>query len=416
MNIFKTALCMALMALASLQSYANAASNLINGQPSSVEIKRSISKTLNAANLENADQWVSYQVDMEPENGMPCCFQGDNHEGCALDKRSNSWGTSHGNDEDSKVLNLYFKWKDNHPTELFFAGSECAVDAGGSKVLNLTKVSQQQSLDFLKQFVDPNTGSKKLKNKKALAGIALHRGELAHKLLVQLANRSDDKLSRQAVFWLGEARNKAGYESLVDILEDKNRNVNTRAKAVFALSQNSYPDAKRKLVELAMNSKDTKIQSKAIFWLADSKHPETINVIDKVLKSEVSYSVKKKAVFGLSELNTDKSWQRLIEIAKNDEYPRVREKAIFWLSQNHQRNAKPILLDIIYGRNPQSIKIKTVFAMSQLAEPDATDGLLEVMKNAENNKVRRKAIFWLGQSNDPRALTALEDILTASID
>lgn len=416
MNLFKTALTLTFMIFASVQLVANASSNLVNGQVSRIEIKQSISKTLDASNLNNTEQWISYQVDMEPDNGMPCCFQGDNHKSCSLEKRSNSWGTTHGNQEKSKVLNLYFKWQDNQPTELFFAGSECPVDAGGSKVLEITSVSQQQSIDFLKQFVEPNTNSKYRKNSKALAGIAMHRGERAHKLLDELANRSDDKISRKAIFWLGEARNKAGYHSLVEILDDKNRNINTRAKAIFALSQNSFPDSKQKLVELATTSENAKIQSKAIFWLADSKHPETINVIDKVLKSDVSSSVKKKAIFGLSELNTDESWRRLVNIAKNEEYPQIREKAIFWLSQNHQRNAKPILLDIIYGRNPQSVKIKTVFALSQLSEQDATDGLLEVMKNSENRKVRRKAIFWLGQSTDPRALTALEEILTASID
>ncbi len=414
--LFSTPLLSAALLATTAGSFdSNANTNLINGELSRIEINRNITKTLNSAKFDEADQWISYQVEMEPNNGMPCCFQGEHHQGCRLDKRRNSWVTTNEVYEDSKTLNIYFKWNDNQPGDLFLAGSECAVNAGGNKIFELSTVSQKQSIEFLQRYIEPNTIASKQFGNKALAAIAMHQGVFAHDVLDKLANRSDDKLSRQAIFWLGEARNKAGYISLVNIVDDQKRTLKSRKKAVFALSQNSYPKSKQKLVQLATKENNEKIQGQAIFWLADSKHPETIDVIDTVLNSDASQYVKNKAIFSLSELDSDDSWRRLVEIAKYAPLLQLRKKAVFWLSQNHQRKAKPILLDIIKGNNPESVKIEAVFAVSQLTEPEATDGLLEIMTDTKNRHLRRKAIFWLGQSSDPRALAALEDIFTASI-
>ena len=398
-------------------SQVNATSNLLNGEVKPITVKNSILKTIDKNESKLDGQWISYQVEMEPSNGMPCCFRGSDQIGCNLEKRSNVWGTHH-NEEDSKVLHLYFKWQDNQPSDIFYAGSECPVDASDNKVFSLTGISQKQSVQFLSKYINSANADKVQKRaaRRALSGVAMHKGKFAHNYLDKLANQSDDKISREAIFWLGEARNKAGYESLVDILDDDDRSIKVREKAVFALSENQYKKSAEKLVELALAAKEPKIQAKAIFWLADSNHPKTIEVVDEILSSDAGERVKKKAVFALSELDTDKSWQKLVQIAKRKDNSEVRRQAIFWLSQNENRDAKSVLLSIINDANQESIKVKAVFGLSQLNEKDATDGLLEVLKSADSRRVRKKALFWLGQSDDPRALKALEDILTASID
>jgi hypothetical protein len=163
---------------------------------------------------------------------------------------------------------------------LFFAGSECAINADGEQVFEVSNVNQKQSLHFLSAYLKPATDrsdingsntsdlnvsrSSRHLTRKALAGIAMHKVDKAHEVLEQLANRTDDKLARQS-----------------------------------------------------------------IFWLADLKHPKASSVIDSVLKSEASDYVKKKAIFGLFELNTDDSWLRLVNIAKSQDYPTIRKEAIF---------------------------------------------------------------------------------------
>ncbi|MBV1910625.1 MAG: HEAT repeat domain-containing protein, partial [Kangiellaceae bacterium] len=367
------------------------------------------------------DNWLTYRIAMEPKNGMPCCFQGRNQVECSLSKRRNSWGTTSELSEDSKTLDIFFRLQDGKPQDLFFAGSECPVNAESKKVFTLANVSQEKSIRFLTELVKDELDSdgKELahtKGNKALAGLALHQGDRAHESLVEFANSKHKKLARKAVFWLGEARNKAGYSSLVKILDDSHLDNKLKEHAVFSLSQNSEPRAMVKLIELAKSAGSDKIRSKAIFWLAEKRHTEVLTVIDDILASDESEFLKKKAVFALSEFGTDESWQKLVAVATEKNNSKSREQAIFWLSQTRDRNAKPILLSIIDGANPESIKIKTVFALSQLKEPDATDGLIYVMKKSQSRQLKKKAMFWLGQSNSPRALEVLEQVLTASVD
>ncbi|TQV89360.1 HEAT repeat domain-containing protein [Aliikangiella coralliicola] len=392
------------------------ATHLSNGEIRKVNAEKSIEKTIEAQDIKG-DTWFTYQVEMEPNNGMPCCYRGDEQRGCSLERRANSWGSTHDHYEDSKVLNIYFRWKNNKPTELFYAGSECAVDAGGKVVYQLDGVDAKQSVRFLSSYVDDT--NKKVKRRfvdKVVAGIALHKGDIAHRQLDQFSRSDKRKLSHNAIFWLGEARNTAGYESLVKILEDDERSVKSRSKAIFALSLNSDERAVDRLVEYAKNNSNKKIQGEAIFWLSQSFKSEALEVIRDIFSSDASNHVKKKAVFALSQIDTDASWEQLVQLAKGDANPRVRKEAIFWLSQNHKREAKSVLLEIIRGDSSRSIKEKAVFAISQLSGKEAISGLIEVIKTANNKSIKKKALFWLGQSDDPEALALIEEILTASVD
>lgn len=398
------------ISLASLSAVA--VENLTNAQLSSLEVRKNINSTLKRSN----DTWVTYQVEMEANNGMPCCYQGKDSLGCRLDKRVNSWGSHRKDESDSKVLDIYFKWQNQQASELFYAGSECPVNAAGQKVVSIKDVSQKQSIQFLEQYLSPyGKAENKRISSKALAGIALHRGDYAQKKLEEFSSSDNSRLSKNAIFWLGEARNKAGYDVLVDILDDSGRSSKIKEKAVFALTQSDYPKAMDKVVELAKDNDNERVQEKAVFWLGQTEHPQAAEIIESIFTSNASHRVKEKAVFALSELNTDSSWKRLVKLAQSDEYPGIREKAIFWVSQNNKRDAHRVLMDIIDGPNPESVKVKAVFGLSQLSNELATSSLIQVMKTAESKRVRKKALFWLGQSDDPKALEAIESVLTAAI-
>ncbi len=391
--------------------------SLINAKTNQVVVKRDIVSTINSANLKEKSNWISYQVEMEPQNGMPCCFEGNNAIGCSLSERRNSWGMNQDREEDSKILTIYFNWIDNKPSELFLSGSECGVDAGGKVVTLLSKVSQQQSIHFLQRYltVRDNKSHRQVSNK-VLTAIALHKGGLAQNTLEKLANSADGKINHQAIFWLGEARNRDGYKALVKIIDNTDRKISTRKKVVFALSQNSFEKAKVKLKQLALKTGQDRIQAEAIFWLAQSQDNHAANVIEKVLTSDASRFVMKKAVFALHEIKGPESWDKLVSLAKDNANQDIRKEAIFWLSQRHDKDASSVLLQIIRQESSsRSIKDKTVFAISQLKEPYATNTLIQLIKGSDGRFVKKKALFWLGQSNQPEAMEVLEDILTASI-
>jgi hypothetical protein len=385
----------------------------------SITAGTSLSTTIKSQ-TQSADQWFKYQVAMEPGNGMPCCFAdingrgNDRTRGCSLEDNHSSWGN--GNlDADSTTLDIYFKWDDGKPAKLFFAGSECPVDAAGYSVIDVKGVSQRSSLEFLSEALEANSGQSDKSDKSRLIGaIAMHEGDYAQQKMEQLSNNANEGTRHKAIFWLGQARGKAGFEALVDIVDDKSKEMDDRTKAIFGLNESSFEQAPNKLLQLAKSSGEAQIQNKAIFWLAQSNNPQIITVIKDVLASSASTQVKEKAVFSLSQLSSIEGWDMLVDLARTGEQRQIREKAIFWLSQGSKRgkrDAAPILLEILDGANPRSIKEKAVFALSQLPSEQATSALVNVMKSSQSKAIKKKALFWLGQSNDPRAMEVIEQIL-----
>lgn len=386
------------------------AANISNGDVTQINAGNSLLSTVNSA-AGSDEQWFGYQVDMEPGNGSPCCYSGSGFErrSCTLGSRHSGWGNDGNFPNDSSGLNVYFKLEDGQPKQLFFAGNDCPVDAGGNKVVDIQGVSQSQSIEFLAALVD---GEHRRKSGRVIGAIALHQGETAQNQLLQLADNKSEDIRHRALFWLGEARYKAGYEALVDIVDDKGRDIDDRTKAIFALSVNDYEKSSNKLIQLAKHGEQDDIQSKALFWLSQSDNPQTANVVKDVLASSSPTDVKEKAVFALSQLKSDEGWTMLVDLAKSAEQRDIREKAIFWLSQRGKGDAKPVLLEILNGNSPSSIKEKVVFALSQLPDEQSTSALLAVLKSSHSKAIKKKALFWLGQSRDPQAIAAIEEILT----
>lgn len=393
--------------------YSNAADNLIQSDLQSIEVVGTIAETINK--MSNAEgRWFTYQVQMEPNNGMPCCLISNSESICSLDKRSNSWSISTNRHENSKLLNIYFKMANQVPTDLFLAGSECKIEVDDNIVTGFGNVTEQQSLIFLKPFVHGNNDKHRGGSiaDKVLAAIALHKGVVAHELLEEFVSGDNIKLRHKSVFWLGEARNKNGYDSLLGIVDDTSNNTKTLIQAIFALSVNSYDKSSDKLVELAKTNRNTKIQGEAVFWLAQNHKDKAAAVIDYLLLNSGDIEVKKKTVFSLAQIKTKQSWNQLIRLAQNNADRTVQEEAIFWLSQDEHNDPVSVLMTLATSNESQSIQKKAVFALSQLRPDKSIPALMGLMMSSSSKLVKKEALFWLGQSHDPKALDYLESVLT----
>ena len=445
------------LCLFSIWSFCGTAAQLVGAKPITVSVNKDLSSSLRTLATKNtadlSEMWYSYQVEMEPGNGVPCCYHGDiyssNHEpkrknsnqmACVLAKQMKGWGnhwSANEENQDSKTLDLFFQVKNGQPTKWIFAGDSCPVDASGVRVTRFSDVSQAQSVKFLSKqianiesdIVSKNSVSKKTVSKKSvsnsdapniksrvLAALALHKGEEAFKQLVTYSDSRDKQVRHNAIFWLGEARNQPGFEVLATIIDEKQLDKHSLKHTVFAISQNDYPAATDKLISLAEADEVQAVQAEAIFWLAQTRKEQALPIIEKLLENGQSAVIRKKAIFSLSQIKTDLSWQLLLDVALDAESLSDRLEAIFWLSQDRHRNPSPVLLGLV-NRDPSSkIKEKAIFSLSQLPQELSTPALLNLLKNSPNKLVKKKALFWLGQSSDPRAFEALENILTASIE
>ncbi len=390
---------------------------VLGNEKKTINVNNSIEEAISKASTSD-DQWFVYEVDMEPGNGSPCCYQRGDQMGCSLDIKNNNVGFRHSElNLDSDTLKIYFRWKNKMPERLFYTGDSCPVETGSNSLITLNQISKQESLDFLNSIINNKKGKNNHQTTtSALASIALQAGDEAHEKLESFSSSDEREIRQHAIFWLGNARNKAGYHSLVKILDDRTRLIKDRTKAVFALSQNSYAESVDKLIDLAQKDKNIKIQSEALFWLANQHGEKALDVIKPIVESEQSEELLKKAIFSLSQIDSDKAWQLLVSYAKNHSSTVVQKQSIFWLSQNNNRSALSTLVDIAEGNKPQKIRESAVFSISQLNSKNATQGLIQLLKNNNDRFIKRKAIFWLGQSNDPEALTYLESALISASD
>ncbi|MBL4672241.1 MAG: HEAT repeat domain-containing protein [Arenicella sp.] len=391
---------------------AHATSKVMNGEQKLIEFHQSIAKTIDAVATNNG-QWFSYQVAMEPNNGMPCCLISDTESSCSLDNRVNSQSYSMRQSDNSKRLNIYFKINDGTPSDLFLAGKNCNVKVGGNTVYKIDNVAQKPSISFLNELIEGDTQNTQI-SYSALAAIALHQGSDAHTVLESFANSETKELKHDSIFWLGQARNNAGYESLLTIVDDDTKDNKVRGQAVFALSVNSHENASKKLVQLAKHSANEAIQTKSVFWLAQNHKSKAINVIDYILLNSDNNAVRKKTVLALAQIRSKVSWQRLVGLAQTAADIEVQREAIFWLSQNEDENPRSILVALAKSKSPASVKKKAVFALSQLKPSQSTPALSELIETATEASIKKEAFFWLGQSDDPKALDYLERVLTSN--
>jgi len=209
---------------------------------------------------------------------------------------------------------------------------DCDVDAGGLAIVWLTGVKPAESLALLKTMVP-------LHAEGALAAIAAHDDPAADRMLEGYAAAGQPTALREkAVFWMGAARGKRGYEMLARIVrEDKDEKV--REKAVFALYVSKEPGAVDAIVRAAKEDGTAHVRGQALFWLAQKAGAKAVGAISDAIANDPETDVKKKAVFALSQLPSDEGVPMLINVARNNRNPAVKKQAFFWLGQSKDPRA-----------------------------------------------------------------------------
>lgn len=297
----------------------------------------------NASSNPLADGWYQYQVPLAENTGSPCCQVDGASRTCTL--ASSPQNLHIDKSLSSETLVIYFKQNAQAVEDIVLAGQQCQVDTGTSPVKRLTNWSVAQSLEMLQSL---SSGSDHHLATMAIAAIALHRDTEATEALVNIAFDAQHEDQRDAIFWLGEARQRDGYAHLRRLIDTESLSVKTRKHAVFALSLSTHPAALDTLSALARGYPTAQIQKEAIFWYAEHKG----------------------------------------------------------------HNPTPLLLDLTGPAYPRSIQKEAVFGLSRLPGSLATDALTTLVRDTQSRTVRESAMFWLGQSKDPKAFKFLTEILT----
>ncbi len=280
--------------------------------------------------------WIGYSVRMKPGNEQMCCWDSNHASLCSLEGRH---GTSTGTAstpstvklEGPQWLMIMQRVENGKAGKIRAFSEDCGIDAGGLPVIWIAGVGSRESLAQLSRAAETQED--------ALAAIAFHEDSEADTILERLASDPQPlKLREKALFWLGTARGRRGYE-IVHRVATSDPSDQLRDKAVFALFVSKEPEAVPAIIGIAKQDKSDRVRAQAIFWLSQKAGQRETAAIRNAIDQDPSTEVKKKAVFALQQLPPDQGVPLLIQVAQNNANPEVRKQAMFWLGQTHDPRA-----------------------------------------------------------------------------
>jgi HEAT repeat protein len=301
-----------------------------------------------AATAEKAE-WVGYHVDeIAGERGV-CCNNNWNDGSCGtcrLEKENGGTSTSSTDGnlklEGSRQLVVLYRLEAKQVVRIRVASDDCTLDAGGLPFVWLTGVKATESVALLTTYVRGSNfedhRDRGIANG-ALTAIALHEDASADRALESFVTPEQrEGLRRQAAFWMGAARGKAGL-IVLQRMAKADPSSDVRAHVAFALSVSHEAGAVDEMIRMAHDDASSHVRGQALFWLAHKAGKKAVGTISGAIENDPDTDVKKKAVFALSQLPKDEGVPKLIEVAQNNRNPAVRKQAMFWLGQSNDPRA-----------------------------------------------------------------------------
>ncbi|HUC54676.1 MAG TPA: HEAT repeat domain-containing protein [Candidatus Cybelea sp.] len=301
---------------------------------------------------ERAEQpeWVGYNVDEIAGDHGVCCnnnWNDGNCGTCRLEKENDgAVGAKHIEGavklEGSRQLVVLFRWEAKRVVRIRLATADCTLDAGGLPFIWLTGVKAPESVALLAAYVRGSDledhGDRGIGNG-ALTAIALHADASADQALESFVKPDQHEgLRRQAAFWMGAARGKAGLTALQHMAKTEGSS-DVRAHVTFALSVSHEAGALDEMIRMARDDASSHVRGQALFWLAQKAGKKAVGTITGAIENDPDTDVKKKAVFALSQLPKDEGVPKLIEVAQTNHNAEVRKQAMFWLGQSNDPRA-----------------------------------------------------------------------------
>ena len=313
-----------------------------------------------AAGRAGSSSWLAWTVPSAID-GNACCWNSrDSRRGragtCSL--ASDSYGMNMSDDEGGPVdstLVVYAHVAPDGVDRVRVFSNSCRVDRGTESVQDLTDVSAAESVSLLETLVKGDDGDRPTKRRSdgALTAIAMHDDKSADPVLERFARNGETKQIRHsAAFWLGNTRDRAGYEALVRLRSSDDAAF--REHLTFAFSQSKVKEAPGALIDMARNDPSPKVRGQALFWIAQKAQRRADADVIRNAVDDPDAAVKKQAVFALSQIPGGEGVPDLIRVARENKSYEVRKQAMFWLGQSRDPRALAFFESILTS-SPRSL-------------------------------------------------------------
>ncbi len=315
---------------------------IINAQLTTQSASRGLGAEIDSLKHSDAPVWLGYSIPVAEH------FHGGwNSERIAYleDDHHTSISTDGTKDSPQDHAVLLFRIAAGSVNKLRVESPDRQIDAGGTRFVWLTDVTQPDSIATLKALAIAEQ-SQHLRDS-AILFISLHQSSEATKALVDLAAPSNDRALREkAAFWLANQRGKDGLAAIQRFARE-DPDARFREKLAFDLTLSKEPAAIDELIRMAHSDGSPQVRKQAQFWMAMKGGKRVTADLRDAATSDPDGGVRKSAVFALSRLPGDEAATQLIQVAGTSHDPEVRRQAIFWLGQSNDPRALDYLTKLL---------------------------------------------------------------------
>jgi hypothetical protein len=300
------------------------------------------------------DGWASWQVDAVEGAPAWCCWSSWDRrdaapKACRLDYERDNFGSR--DHATTDAVRVYARVAGGKVARLQVLAASCPVEAE-TPIQDLGNVVTDDSTRWLIALSRRGTDAAMDDDlhESVLAGLAMHRGDLAQNELTGIARSNGPAETRKkAVFWLALLRGTAGADVAASVMfNDKDPEI--RQHAAFAITQSKSPRVTEDLIRLGNTDKDGEVRGQAWFWLAHTGAPDSEQAIVAALRKDQDDQVREQAIAALAQLPDERATRALIAAAEDRSLSsEQRKRAVFWLAQSESQAAQKYLEKVLAG-------------------------------------------------------------------
>lgn len=326
--------------------------------------------------------WVGYQFEVRP--GVAIDFEIVDSAGgvyLSMDNTSMMFDARH----ETRELGLFLLFDTQRET---FTRAEVynlrrQHEFSGYPVYWAGRVTNEESLNYLKSIVDAADPETKRLAERATFAIALHDDARVDAILIEMIRRPvSDSMRARAIYWLGNTGETAAKNTL------------------FA--------------EIVRNNQETAdVRHNAMSALGMSRSAAALPLLQNLYETMTTRELKRRALTGIARNDSsDAAATYLIRVAENEKDIELRKSAIVSLGRVAGQKSLGALTDTVDGDSEVELQKQAVAAIGRRPKDEAIPILIRTARNHPKMPVRKTAIRMLGQTGDERAVAFFRELLS----
>ena len=182
----------------------------------------------------------------------------------------------------------------------------------------------------------------------------------------------------------------------------------------FLFSRIHEEKALKKLLNIAKNDKDPKVQGHALSYLAHYRSPDAL--ID-IYDSSDNPKIKERIISHLSQIRDKKGRNKLLDIARNEKNTELKGRAIMYLTNmggmyvGEAGDMANEMAKIYDSTDDTKLKRKIIMSLSNIKAKESVKKLIEIGRKEKDLKLKKLIIQYLSHSKSEEAAKFLKEII-----